>query len=324
MSFGFKHDYNDQFSVGLTYNQPFGVSVDYANTTGAPSTAGTKAELTTDQLTLVGRYKLGNGFGVHAGARGQWNEAEIELAKISYSAKVDRDFETGYLFGATYEKPEYAMRFGLTYYSPIKHKSTATETGFSDAYAPGETNITDSELNMPKSVAFDFQSGVNANTLVFGSVTWTEWKSVEVRPENYYRHFINASTAGLVAAGANPAAVAVYNEADDGSLYAPDENVYTLKLGVGRKINDNWSGAVTLGYEKAQGGEVGNLAPTDGYKSIGLGATYTQGNMKVTGGLEYVDVGDATTSKGKLQPNTYAEFKNNSVIGAGVRVQFSF
>ena len=71
-------------------------------------------------------------------------------------------------------------------------------------------------------------------------------------------------------------------------------------------------------------GEVGNLAPTDGYKSIGLGATYTQGNMKVTGGLQYVDVGDATTSKGKLQPNTYAEFKNNSVIGAGVRVQFSF
>ena len=176
MSFGFKHDYNDQFIVGLTYNQPFGVSVDYANTKGAPSTAGTKAELTTDKLTLVGSYKLGNGFGVHAGVRGQWNEAEIELSKNAYSSKVDRDFETGYLFGATYEKPEYAMRFSLNYNSLIKHKSKATETGrqgLSQGFALA-TAESDSELNMPKSIAFDFQSGVNANTLVFGSVTWTE------------------------------------------------------------------------------------------------------------------------------------------------------
>jgi long-chain fatty acid transport protein len=39
--------------------------------------------------------------------------------------------------------------------------------------------------------------------------------------------------------------------------------------------------------------------------------------MKITGGIRYVDIGDATTSIG-------AEFENNSGVGVGVRIGYTF
>ena len=62
-----------------------------------------------------------------------------------------------------------------------------------------------------------------------------------------------------------------------------------------RRFNETWSGAVTLGYEPSDGDLTGNLGPTDGMRSIGLAATYTRDNMKITGGIRYVDIGDAAT-----------------------------
>ena len=61
----------------------------------------------------------------------------------------------------------------------------------------------------------------------------------------------------------------------------------------------------------------GNLGPTDGFASVGLGAIYTKDNMKITGGVRFVDVGDATSFSG-------AVFQNNSAFAAGVQVGFQF
>jgi long-subunit fatty acid transport protein len=92
-------------------------------------------------------------------------------------------------------------------------------------------------------------------------------------------------------------------------------------LGVGRKFNDNWSAAVTLGYEAAKGGFAPTLAPTDGSKSIGLGVTYTLDNLKISGGLRYVMLGNATTELPSILPNTWAD---NTATAVGVKIAFTF
>jgi len=75
---------------------------------------------------------------------------------------------------------------------------------------------------------------------------------------------------------------------------------------------------VTLGYEPSDGELTGNLGPTDGFRSIGLAATYTRDNLKITGGVRYVELGDATTNI------VSASFTDNSGVGVGVRIGYSF
>ena len=97
-----------------------------------------------------------------------------------------------------------------------------------------------------------------------------------------------------------------------------DSDRITYTLGLGRKFNDNWSGAVTVSYEPSNGDPTGNLGPNDGYRSIGLGATYTEGPMKITGGIRYVELGTATTRR------VGARFEDNDAIAVGVRIGYSF
>ena len=76
---------------------------------------------------------------------------------------------------------------------------------------------------------------------------------------------------------------------------------------------------MTLGYEKADGSPTGNLGPTDGMKSIGLAATYTMDKMKITGGIRYVELGDATTN-----PPVGGVFTDNSGVGVGIKIGYNF
>jgi len=89
----------------------------------------------------------------------------------------------------------------------------------------------------------------------------------------------------------------------------------------GRRVNNTWSAAVTLGFEVPVGGFAFNLGPTDGYKSIGVGATYTRDNMKITGGVRYVDISDAQTTIGFGL--AASDFTDNDAVGLGVKVDWT-
>ena len=69
----------------------------------------------------------------------------------------------------------------------------------------------------------------------------------------------------------------------------------------------------------------GHLAPTDGFLSLGVGGSYTQGNMKISGGVRYVKIGDADALESP--PNSgiaNAAFRDNSAVGVGVKVGWTF
>jgi long-chain fatty acid transport protein len=144
---------------------------------------------------------------------------------------------------------------------------------------------------VPQSVNIEFQTGIAKDTLLFGSIRWVDWSEFVIDPPNY------------------PLPI---------PLVSYPEDRITYNLGIGRRFNETWSGAVTLGYERSDGQITGNLGPTDGFASIGLAATYTSGNVKVTGGVRYVDVGDATTNV------VGGSFSGNSGVGLGIRVGYTF
>jgi long-chain fatty acid transport protein len=269
-----KVDLNEQLSLGLSVDQPYGASINY-------NVFGLNANLTSSSINAVARYKFSERFAVHAGLRYVTVEGTLQLPPpfpVNVQQTFSADSDIGYLIGASYEIPDIALRVALTYYSETEHTHTSSA-------GPA---VTPNTINPPQSVNLDFQTGIAKDTLLFGQIRWADWTNTQI---------VNAGFP-----------IVTYSE-----------DVYTYSLGVGRRFSETFSAAVSLGYEKAQGGTASRLAPTDGYWSIGVGGTYTIDNMKITAGVRYVDIGDATTAG--LPVNTFVD---NSAIGVGLKVGWNF
>jgi long-subunit fatty acid transport protein len=294
VTLGYKQPLGDNLDVAIILDQPIGADIDYPAGAFYPL-AGTNAEVDSMALTGLLRYKLPSNFSVYGGLRLESVEGRVDIRTvppvspiaINYGLQTNRDYQAGYVVGVAWEKPEIAARVALTYNSAITHSLEMSET--SNISAP---SVVQQDVEIPQSVNLEFQTGIAADTLLFGSVRWVDWTAFVIAPPVY-----------------------------DG-IYGPRPVSYqsdriTYNLGIGRKFSETWSGAITLGYEPSNGDITGNLGPTDGFTSVGLAATYTRDNLKITGGVRYIKVGGATTTLG-------ADFRDNEAIGAGLRVGISF
>lgn len=281
-SVAYKADVNEKLSYAIIMDQPFGADTLYP-VGSALGTASGKIKNTT--LTAVMRYKFDGGFSAFAGIRSSWTSGVVSLpalppaiaAPYRMTAATDQAF--GYVVGVAYEKPEIALRVALTYSSKIKHQ---LDQVVNNAPLPAFTT------NIPQSVNLEFQSGVAANTLVFGSIRWVDWTDFNISPAGF---------PNLVA-------------------YQKDSITYTL--GVGRKFNDTWSGSVSVAHDTGNGNPTSNLGPIGKRTSLGMGVSYTKDAMTISGGIQYTRIGSATTARFN------STFGDNSAIGAGIRVGFRF
>lgn len=288
---GVKYAISDRLDVAVVLDQPIGADIAYPAGTGYPL-AGSTGTIDSTAITALARYKFDGGFSVHGGIKAERAKGAVGLflpGGLTYNMNTSSETDVGYLIGAAYEKPEIALRVALTYQSAIKHDFDATET------SPFGTFNTSFETEVPQSVTLDFQSGVAKDTLVFGSIRWRDWTAFDITPPHY------DTTLGL------------------GSLVEYKKDVVTWTIGVGRRFNENWSGAISFGYEDNNGFTTGNLGPHDGMKSVTLGGTYTRDNMKITAGVSYIKVGDATTN-----PPISGSFTDNHAVGFGMKIGYSF
>lgn len=306
-SFGYKQALSDKWDLAIVVDQPVGAKVNYpsAASTGYPI-GGSNASITSTAITALIRYKLPNHFSVYGGLRSETVKGRATLFNSGaqyYNLKTSTETDFGYVVGAAWEKPEIAARVALTYNSKIKHNFGAIETITNSGLADGTYN-TNFATTTPESVNLEFQTGIAKDTLLMGSVRWVHWTQFDISPEAYTY---------------SPSAETPDGRLGQGALVSYTDNTITYNLGVGRRFNEQWSGAVMLGYEKHTGKPTGNLGPTDGFKSISFAASYqATDNIKVTGGIRYVDIGDATTN------GLYSSFTDNSGWGAGVRVGINF
>ncbi len=284
LGLGYKMDLGENMDFAFIVDQPVGANVAYPVGTGYPL-QGTTAEIHSIAYTALLRYRFPSNMSVYGGVRLQQAGGRASLPFLGgYTLETGQQTDVGYVLGVAYEKPEIALRVALTYNSAITHRFDNV-LEFGAPSTPFETTI-------PQSLNLEFQSGVAPDTLVFGSIRWVDWSEYDISPAQY---------VGLVGSPLS-------SYSDDGITY---------NIGVGRRFSDAFSGALSIGYEKASNVLTGNLGPVDGNVSLGLAAIYKRDNMKITLGVRYVWLGDATTTIG-------ADFTDNHALGAGVKIGYSF
>lgn len=305
LGFGYKNDLSNELSIALIFDQPYGADVNYGADTdyaygGGVTPLGSTATIDSNAITALIAYKLPDNFTVYGGVRAVQTAGEVALFN-GYTMETSTETDFGYVLGGAWERPDIAARVSLTYHSEITHDFKSTE----NSPSLPEPQDTDFSTTLPQSVTLEAQTGVAADTLLFGSVRWVNWSVFDISPP-------------IFALGSG-----------GGSLVDYTDDTVTYNIGLGRRFSDEWSGAVTAGYEAAQGGFSGNLGPTDGNTSLGVAATRTMDQIRITGGVRYIWIGDAETEAplaltGGASGVTLGDFKDNSGWAAGLRIAYNF
>jgi len=297
LGFGYKNDLNDQMALAVIFDQPYGADVNYASDTayaygGGITPFGTTATVDSNAVTVLLSYKLRDNVTVYGGGRAVQTMGEVAYFN-TYAMETSTETDFGYVLGAAWERPEIAARVSLTYQSAVEHDFDAIESG----PVPGSPADTSFSTTMPQALTLEGQTGVAADTLLFGSVRWVNWTEFDITP--------------------------TYAPGGSSLVDYTDDRV-TYSLGLGRRFSDEWSGAVTAGYEGSVGGFATNLGPVDGNTSLGVAVTRTMDQVRITGGVRYIWLGDTDTAAPGLPGVTFAEFEDNSALAAGVRIAYNF
>ena len=304
----------DELSLALIVDQPIGAEVNYMPNGGTGylygSGGGSQAQLRSDAITLAARYQFTENVSAYAGIRIVTATGNVSLFNGSgppapasgnrYTMQADGTTELGYMLGAAYERPDIALRVALTYYSATTHTFTGTE-GILTPMNVAVTGPTTFETTIPQQVLLEAQTGVAEGTLVFGSIRWTEWTAFEIAP---------------------PA----FQAATGGALVDYDNDVWTYTLGGARRLTEDFALLASITHEASTGGFAGNLGPTDGRTSVGIGGRYDLGDWRITGGVSYSWLGDAETEAPGPFPAglAFGDFDDNNSIAVALRIGYSF
>jgi long-subunit fatty acid transport protein len=306
VALSFKMDINDQVSLGLIVDEPYGANISYGGSPVTTMLGGTGAELNSRAFTAIGRYAFSDQFSVHAGVRYQTLDGEITLAGNAfggfgaagslngYNLEMSDGSGTGYLVGAAYEVPDIMLRVALTYFSAIENEFDTSESLNGVALLDSTTTV-----DSPEAINLDFQSGVAANTLVFGQIRYAKYSQTILSPDA----FAGATGGGSI------------TDIEDSTSYM---------IGVGRRFSDAFSGSVSVGFEPASDDDlVSPLAPTNGQSWITVGGQYTMDNIVFSGGVRYTMLGDAFAETGTPDV-ARATFADNSAVSIGLGVAYRF
>ena len=294
---GVKYQVNDELSVSLIFDQPYGSDVVYGGNPATTMLGGTFADAESFSLTALLKFQVSENVSVFIGPRYLRASGEIGLSGLAYGpvsgyrVVFDDAHGWGYLFGAAYEVPDIALRASLTYATAIDLDFPTAETFSGVSFGPS----LDTRSMAPETLNFEFQTGVAKDTLLFGGIRWSHWSQFTLIPTQL---------------GANLA------QLDDAVTYT---------LGVGRRFTDKFSASAALSYESGGSDDlVSPLAPTNGFTALAIGARYqVTERVRITGGVRYTWVEDALPETGTPDVQR-ATFSDNSAWAALVKIGYSF
>ena len=333
----------DNFSFGLIYDQPFGAEAEYSTgtqkTTALPGplaplgnqglfhngTEGTSVEVKSQSISMLFGYQPTENFNFYAGPVYQTIKGDVQLRGLAYggnatfggyNASIKETGDIGWLAGAAFQIPDIALKASVTYRSEIEHSVNVKES-FNSAGLLAGLNAAPSlntDITTPQSVNLDFQTGIMANTVAFANVRWVDWSSFSIQPYKF----------GLAS---KSAAIQAQTGKSEFDLVAYTDDQISATVGVGRKLNDQWAGNVSVGWDSGAGNPVTTLGPTEGYWNVGLGAQFSPTPQTfIAGGVKYFWLGDAKAQTGaQFDTAGYvAEFKDNHAIAYGLKMGYKF
>ena len=281
------------------------------------NTEGTNVEVRTESITAIMGMKLGadKNFQIYGGPVAQRVQADVKLRgsaygpATGYTSHISPDQDYGYILGASYSKPEIALKAALTYRSEIDHSMNINETyplaGLLAGNPAAATQNNAMEITTPKSVNFDFQTGVNPTTLATAKVRWVPWGDFNITPPLY-----NAVSKNNPAYGPDGLALVEYGD-----------DQWQGELGVAKRLAPALAGSGTVGWDSGAGDPTTSLGPIDGYYSVGLGAKYNvTPEWAVSAGGKYLWFGDA---KGQLPTKQIVgDFQDNDGYILGMKLSY--
>jgi long-subunit fatty acid transport protein len=148
-------------------------------------------------------------------------------------------------------------------------------------------------LALPETVAFNFQTGIAADTLLTASYSKASWGGAQ----------INIA-----------APIAIETEFSASEAYS---------IGLGRRFTDNLSASLTYSKKEGSSAPATSLFTfSNGTETISAGLRYTIDNMDISVGVSRSTLGDVTVDGGV--PNGDIVYKGNSVTAMGVKIAFAF
>ncbi|MDE4454651.1 outer membrane protein transport protein [Psychrobacter sp. DAB_AL62B] len=291
---------------------------------------GTKVEVRSESITAIIGAKFGANkeFQVYGGPVAQRVQADIKLRGLAYgpatgyNAYVSPDQDYGYIAGVSYSKPEIALKAALTYRSEIDHslqinenypvaglvtEADAIVAGLSPeqaaaAGARAANSNSEMELTTPKSVNFDFQTGINPTTLATAKVRWVPWSDFVITPPLYNKVSQTRYPDGL-------------------DLVEYEDDQWQVELGLAKRLTPALAVSGAVGWDSGAGDITTSLGPIDGYYSVGLGAKYNvTPEWAVSAGGKYLWFGDA---KGQLPTGKIVgDFQDNNGYILGMKLSY--
>jgi long-chain fatty acid transport protein len=261
---GFKAGLTDAIDCMIDYSQPYGAHTNPGSRwAGANDNIETKVNSDNYALTCSYRFDAGPG---QMRVIGGTNYLEMDGSKerllvapelltglgLSGSGIGRLDLKGdgwGWRAGVAYEIPEYAVRTSLMYYSQVKLNDvsgTVDLTGLPGALGtpglgivPGAGTVIPvaGSTAMPDALEFKLQSGIAPDWLAFGSVKWTDWSQLQRIP--FYNSGVEITSLDLG-----------YRDG------------WTVTGGIGHKFNEQWSGAVSVTWDRGTSVDFGTQTDT--------------------------------------------------------------
>lgn len=327
---GFKAGIGEAVDCMFDYSQPWGAHLNQGrNWVGANENIETKIKSNNYATTCSYSFDAGPGkFRIIGGAfyqevSGFQERLAAELpAFLPFSGVGRLDLKGdgwGWRVGAAYEIEEYALRTSLVYNSAVDLDNiTGTldlrqlPGGLGGNPLAGGLTPVFGAANMPDSLEFKFQTGVAPGWLVFGGVKWTDWSQLQSLS------FCPQSTRAIACTSRGP------TEATSLDLFYRDG--WTVSGGVGHKFNEQWSGALSLAWDRGVATGLGTHTDT---WTLGAGVSYTPTEnieLRVSGALGLLTSGSSgpIVRNGQTYGRASYDFDNDlvSAISTSLKVKF--
>ena len=286
------------FDIGLTSFSSGAIQMDGQGASGtgcvyptAPTTCSVvpSADVNMDTKAILARYKINENFSVIGGIR-QVSLKDSSVTTLATTYNIDATSKTGRVYGLAYERPEIALRLEIL-------RSEKMSFGLNGDAASGALAITGSEMAVPEATTINFQTGIAKDTLLMASAHRVSWSPSQIN--------VFVPDMGT--------ALDISSDFSDTTSYS---------LGIGRALSDATAVNVSYSWEDGAGAtSTDAFTMSNGSKTLSLGVRHTIGDMTLSGGVSYTQVGDVSVT----HPTTLtANYENNTVMSFGVKVGYNF
>lgn len=336
----------DQFTIGVIFDQPFGADVRYNNAPSASMLGGTGADLSSEALSFVAKYKVTDRFSVFGGLKAQNVRADVDLNGLAYQSAISvsavasgAGVDSTTLGAALLGDPNAVTALGgLANVAALGAQVTSLSTAFGATGGYSFNMDTDTSPGGLIGVAYEIPD----IALRFAATYHFEMDHTSDTTENLFGMTVNSTVdyktpqslnlefqTGIAADTLLTASYrwTDFSEVDVvptllGSDLVNLDDSHRFTIGVARRFNENFVGLINLQYEKESNDDlVSPLGPTNGQIGITIGGRYSKDNVNISGGINYTKLGDAQAEVGG---QAQASFTGNSALSAGLRIEVKF